>query len=331
MQRNRLGFLAATALAVAAAAAIAPASAQAGTARSAAGSCPGAHVLTGQQALASPLGSSSLFIRAKAQHVQWLSSLSCVSTGRSHGFQPSSSSAARQTINTINSGNWSGYQVNQPARFVQSGWNVPTVVSPSPGYSSIGYYSSTWAGIGGGFNGGSGALIQGGTTQDVSASGVASYYAWYEIVNGTGDTHGEQKISNLPIHPGDASGSAALWNSSTGQAEIGVCNFNYGPSGTCINTFLNSSAPSATAEWIEEAPSSSSGILPLANFGSVNFYSGCWSVVVPAPGGPCNSIQLGSPTEIDLRATVFGKAQTLASPGAITGASVFADTYHQPH
>ncbi len=330
MQRNRLSFLATTVLAVVAACAIAPTSAQAGTAASSAGNCAGVHVQTGQQALASTAGSTSLFARAKEQHVQWLTSLSCVRTGRSHKLQPSSSNTARQTVNTINSGNWSGYQVNQVAHYAQSGWNVPTVVAPNPGYSTRGYYSSTWAGIGGGFSGGSGALIQGGTTQDVSASGVASYYAWYEIVGGTGDTGGERKITTLPIHPGDNAGGVALWNPSTGQAQIGVCNFSYGTGGTCISTTLTSSAPSATAEWIVEAPSSG-GVLPLANFGSVLFYNGCWTTVVPVQGGPCNTILQGSPTEIDLRATVFGKAQTLASPGPITSGSTFTDTYHQPH
>jgi hypothetical protein len=286
-------------------------------------------VQTGQQALASAAASTGLFTRAKKQHAQWLTSLSCISTGLTHKLQTSGGTSARP-VNTIASGNWSGYQINQPVRYVQSGWNVPTVVAPNPGYSTRGYYSSTWTGIGGGFNGGTGALIQSGTTQDVSAAGVASYYGWYEIVGGTGDTHGEVRVANLPFHPGDVGGGVSLWNSSTGQAQIGVCNFSYGTGGTCISFTLTSSAPSSTAEWIVEAPYGG-GILPLANFGSVTFFNGCWSNVVPPPGGTCYTIQQGGPTEIDLQATEFGKVQTLASPGPITSGSTFTDTYHQPH
>lgn len=329
MPRNRLGCLTATVLTVLAACAIAPSSAQAGTAPATVDSC-GVHVLAGQQALASAAGSTELFQRAKAQHVRWLTTMSCVTTGRTHTLQPSTSTAARP-VNTLYSNNWSGYQINRAALYAQTGWNVPTVVAPNPGYSTRGYWSSTWSGIGGGANGGSGALIQSGTEQDVSASGVAGYYAWYEIVGGIGDTGSEVKVSNLPIHPGDNAGSVTIYNPSTGQATIGVCNFSYGTSGTCINFTRNSSAPSPTAEWIVESPYSG-GFLPLANFGSVLFYHGCWTLVVPKQGDPCNTIAQGSPTEIDLQATEFGRVQILASPGPIAAdGSTFTDYYHQPH
>jgi hypothetical protein len=331
MRRNRFGCLTATVLTVVAAYAIAPTSAQAGISAAAVDSC-GVHVQTGQQALASAAGSTELFQRAKAQHVQWLTSMSCVNTGRTHTLQASTSSTARP-VNTVYSSNWSGYQINKAALYAQTGWNVPTVVAPNPGYSTRGYWSTTWSGIGGGFNGGSGALIQSGTAQDVSQSGVASYYAWYEIVNpgGVGDTGGEVKVTNLPIHPGDNAGSVTIFNPSTGQATIGVCNFSYGTGGTCINFTRTSGAPSPTAEWIVEAPYNG-GVLPLANFGSVLFYHGCWTLVVPKQGDPCSTIQQGNPTEIDLQAYEFGKVQTLASPGPIAAdGSTFTDYYHQPH
>jgi hypothetical protein len=162
------------------------------------------------------------------------------------------------------------YQINQTAQYAQSGWTIPVVVRPKPGYSQSGYYSSIWTGIGGGFNAGSGALIQAGSTQDISPTGATSYYFWYEIVGGTGDTGSEVKVSNLDAHPGDIVGSVSIWTPD-GGAQMGVCNFT---SNQCLSFTLPSSAPGTTVEWIVEAPYSG-GILPLADFGSVTFVNAC--------------------------------------------------------
>ncbi|HVQ95266.1 MAG TPA: G1 family glutamic endopeptidase [Mycobacteriales bacterium] len=255
-----------------------------------------------------------LFAAALQRHATWLTTLDCTATGRRHAVQPTSgpaASAGRQS-NAMFSSNWSGYQVNQVAGYAQGGWTVPTVTRPVPGYSTIGYYSSTWAGIGGGFNAGNGALIQAGTTQDISSTGVTSYYAWYEIVGGTGDTRGEVRINNLAVHPGDFVGGAALWTGTGAQA--GVCNFTIN---VCISPAVPSSAPGTTAEWITEAPSGSIGILPLANFGSVRFSNACWERTF-VPGAPCATIAAGGPTAIILQQVVFGVVQTLSVPTALT-------------
>jgi len=271
-----------------------------------------------------PAGTEGFYARAAASHATWLTDLSCTSTGRIHALKPAQA-AAPGLRNTFVSTNWSGYQINRTAQYVQAGWTVPAVTRPIPGYSSTGYYSSTWAGIGGGFGANNGPLIQSGTEQEVSATGATTYYFWYEVFGGSGDTRGERRIS-LPVHPGDVVGAVSLWTPSTG-AEMGVCNFS--TTNTCVQFTVASSAPGTTEEWIEEAPSSG-GILPLADFGTVRFFNACWAPVW-VTGATCQTITSGGPSAITLQQYVLGSYQTLAIPGAIDSTGMgFSDSYYAP-
>jgi hypothetical protein len=333
-----------------ASAAPSPAAARGGAVVHDAPGCAGVKVLTpkpGTAATAAAMGMTAnadgFYARAAASHAMWLPTMSCTTTARTHALKSASGAsgasatsaasgartgagtAAIRNTNFISS-NWSGYQITQTAQYAQSGWTVPTVSLPSPGYSGSGYYSSTWSGIGGGFNAGSGALIQSGTAQDISASGQTSYYAWYEIVGGTHDTGGEVRINNLPIHAGDAVGSGVEWTP-TGGAVLGVCNFS---GAGCINFTLASSAPGTSVEWIVEAPYYN-GILPLADFDVVNFVNACWQTTFQTSGS-CLSISAGRPQGISLQSYVFRSYQILANPvgGLTNNGENFTDMYFQP-
>lgn len=318
----------------------APAVARGGAVVHDAPGCAGVKVLTpkpGTVATAAAMGMTAsadgFYARAAASHAAWLPTMSCTTTARTHALKPASATSGSRTgagtaaIRNTNliSSNWSGYQINQTAQYAQSGWTVPTVSLPSPGYSGSGYYSSTWSGIGGGFNAGSGALIQSGTAQDISAGGQATYYAWYEIVGGTHDTGGEVRINNLPVHPGDAVGSGVEWT--PGGAVLGVCNFS---GAGCINFTLASSAPGTSVEWIVEAPYYN-GILPLADFDVVNFVNACWQTTFQTSGS-CSSISAGRPQGISLQSYVFRSYQVLANPvgGLTNNGENFTDMYFQP-
>jgi hypothetical protein len=260
--------------------------------------------------------SGGLFAEALGRHVTWLTTLSCTATGIRHD--------GHAVTNSLLSDNWSGYQVTQHANYAQGGWTVPTVTAPVPGYSTTGYYSSTWAGIGGGFNAGNGALIQAGTTQDVAANGATTYYAWYEIVGGIGDTGSERRINNLPVHPGDFVGGVGLYTASGAQA--GVCDFTIG---TCVSVPLTSSPPGTTAEWVVEAPYAG-GILPLANFHTVTFSNSCWALTF-VQGGSCSDIRSGGAQPITMQQYAFGAWQNVAIPGALSAdGGGFSDSYYQP-
>lgn len=184
--------------------------------------------------------------------------------------------------------NWSGYVVAKYATgksytSASSTWVVPPATVP-PGQSSG--YSSSWVGIGGFCTNSlctrvDRTLIQLGTEQD-NVNGTASYFAWYEMLPAA-----ETPISTslLPLNPGDTiTASLALLptagtvhgknrkggGSSSSAWLLTMTNVTQGKSWSTIVTYSSSLA---SAEWIEEAPSSG-GVLPLANYGTATFDPG---------------------------------------------------------
>lgn len=159
--------------------------------------------------------------------------------------------------------NWSGYAVETNLKTPTSGavsdvsgsWVVPTVTCPAHGS----YYSSAWVGIDGY---GDSTVEQTGTEQDCSR-GRAHYYAWYEFY-----PQSELLISGLAVHPGDTMHGDVNYVGSNTFA-VTITDQTTGASYT--TTRLMSTAQRQSAEWIAEAPSSWSGVLPLANFGTMGF------------------------------------------------------------
>jgi hypothetical protein len=116
----------------------------------------------------------------------------------------STASAASADVQQASSGNWSGYVAGSSSssssgtRFksVSGSWAAPTAkCTSSAGGGSGATYSAFWVGLGGA--GQTQALEQAGTETNCSASGQASYYAWYELVPAA-----PVRI-NLAVHPGD--------------------------------------------------------------------------------------------------------------------------------
>ncbi len=171
-----------------------------------------------------------------------------------------------------NSTNWSGYAVSTGAGAVTQvagSWVVPAVATTVSGYSSA------WVGIDGWS---SSSVEQIGTDSDY-VNGRAQYYAWYEMYPA-----GSVNLS-LPIHAGDTI-SASVTNTALGQFALSITDVTTG--GTFSTTQNSSQAQRSSAEWIQEAPSSFSGVLPLANFGKINF-SGANATVNGTPGPADNS------------------------------------------
>jgi hypothetical protein len=150
--------------------------------------------------------------------------------------------------------NWSGYAVNTAAGTVSavSGkWVVPSVSTNVSGYSSA------WVGIDGVS---SNSVEQIGTDSDY-VNGQAQYYAWYEMYPAPMVKLG------LAINPGDTI-SALVTLTSPNTFFLSITD---SASGTSTTTQTSSSAQQSSAEWVQEAPSSFLGVLPLANFGTINF------------------------------------------------------------
>lgn len=270
------------------------------------------------------------FAKAARLHVTWASSATCIPTGIRHPIQPLCPSPGALAPNSCN---WSGYEAFNGAQYVQTGYEVPTVSAPSPGYGNTnGYKSSAWAGIGGATNVGT-PLVQSGTEHDLDTNGNPNYFFWYEIVGGAGDT-GQAWQYGPPAHPGDDVGSVVIWRSDTQHTVLSNCNFT---NGGCFQfeTPGPTPAPANSVEWIMEAPSYGGIIQPLAKFGTVSFYNACFVRVFVAGGSnTCEPIAAGtSPTKVKLQQYIFNGWQIDAEPFNFTGNSVsssFDVDYAQP-
>ena len=172
---------------------------------------------------------------------------------------PSMSVAPRIHDGSVSSTNWSGFAVTGSAGSVsdaKGSWVVPTIQGNCP---STNQYSSFWVGIDG-YS--SGTVEQTGTDSDCQ-NGVPTYYAWYEFF-----PHPSFLINGISVHPGDVM-SAEAHALGNGKFTVSISDATTGQSFSTSSTVHR--AQQSSAEWIAEAPSSSGGILPLANFGTVKF------------------------------------------------------------
>ncbi len=156
--------------------------------------------------------------------------------------------------NAVASTNWSGYAANGSTyTSVSASWVEPT------GHCSSGrQYSSFWVGLDG-FN--SSTVEQTGSEVDCNGS-TPVYYSWYEMYPAF-----PVNFSNT-VRPGDHFTGSVTYNGSN-SFTLKLSDTTQGWSHT-VNATLSGAARSS-AEVIAEAPSSVSGVLPLANFGTVNF------------------------------------------------------------
>lgn len=156
--------------------------------------------------------------------------------------------------------NWSGYvaesSIPNPANgfinAVMGSWTVPAL-TPDP--SGENTYVSIWVGIDGYSNT---TVEQIGTAQEI-VDGEQQNYAWFE-------TYPQPTQVLFTVNNGDAiTASVAYVGSNTFTLSISDIT-----TGQSYSENHNANALRRSAEWIVEAPSLS-GILPLANFGTVEF------------------------------------------------------------
>ena len=163
--------------------------------------------------------------------------------------------APRGALNTNTSSNWFGYnqgtleQGDKLFNSISANWTVPSATQHTAGQAEA---SSDWIGIGGGcVDSGctvtDSTLIQTGTEQDVSATGAASYDAWYELVPAP-----ELEISSMTIEPGDA--MHASISEVVNDANVWTITIQDTTRGESYTTTVPYSSTHATAEWIEETP-----------------------------------------------------------------------------
>ena len=200
--------------------------------------------------------------------------------------------------NAVGSTNWSGYAATGgPFTTVSATWVEPT------GTCTGGHkYSSFWVGLDG-FS--SGTVEQTGSEVDCSG-GRAVYYSWYEMYPAF-----PVNFSNTVRHGDHFSGSVTF--SGTSTFTLVLSDSTQGWSHT-ITASLSGAARSS-AEAIAEAPSSSGAVLPLANFGTVNFSA-----------AKANGSAIGNfnPTEIIM---VNNSGQAKDSVSSLSGGTTFSATW----
>jgi hypothetical protein len=164
---------------------------------------------------------------------------------------------------------------------VSGSWIAPSPAATSTTSSS---FDATWIGIGGVT---SPDLIQIGTSNIVSASGIVSSSAFYELLPAAAVT-----ISSLPIAPGNRI-SASITEISANQWTVSITNLTLNQTYTMS---LSYTSAHSSAEWIEEDPSYADGNkTPLDNFGTASFNSGLTTI-----GGVSLSIAAANASSITM-------------------------------
>ena len=154
--------------------------------------------------------------------------------------------------------NWSGYAATGGNFTSVTGtWSVPQF-TPDGTFG----IDAAWVGIGGVR---SRDLIQAGTQQTVSGTGSTQYEAWIEMLPRA------SRPVPLRVHAGDSI-TVSITEQSPDQWLIDFSNNTTGQTYQQTQQYTSSHS---SAEWVEEAPSGGrGGVLPLSNFGTIQFSGG---------------------------------------------------------
>lgn len=203
----------------------------------------------------------------------------------------------------VASENWAGYAATGPAgsfTSVSASWAQPAVTC-----GATDTFSAFWAGLDGD---GTQTVEQTGTEADCSG-GAATYQGWYEVFPNA------PVFYTSPVQPGDAM-SASVTSDGNGAFTLTLSDTTQGWTQTTQQTAAG--AQLGSAEVIAEAPSSST-VLPLADFGTVNFAD---ATVDNAPiGAGANGTTL---SELVMQSA---SGADLATPSALTGGNAFSVTW----
>jgi Peptidase A4 family len=164
---------------------------------------------------------------------------------------------AHEVKNQTSSTNWSGYAATGSAgqfNSVSSSWTEPAADCTG----SDDEYAAFWVGLDG-YN--SGSVEQTGTDSDCDGT-TPDYYGWYEMYPA------DPVYFSNPVAPGDSM-SASVTFSGTETYTLVLTDSTQDWTQTITEN--ESGLSRSSAEVITEAPSSESGVLPLADFGTVNY------------------------------------------------------------
>jgi len=220
--------------------------------------------------------------------------------GRASAHLSSQGAGPQTSVSSlVSSLNWAGYDVTSGGpTSVTASWTTPAIATPSTALS----YASFWVGLDGD---GTQSVEQTGTEADCN-NGVATYQGWFEMFPNA------PVFYNNPVAPGDTMSASVVANGG-GAFTLTLSDQTRGWTQTTSQT--SATAQLGSAEIIAEAPSDTNGVLPLSNFGTVNFTN---VAVDTAPLGNANAAGL---------TMVSAGGVTEATPSAITNGNAFSVTW----
>jgi hypothetical protein len=210
---------------------------------------------------------------------------------------------------TAESTNWSGYAVtgaNGAYNSVSATWTEPTATCTSSGghrgRGGSDQYAAFWVGLDG-YS--SDSVEQTGTDSDCDGT-TPDYYGWYEMYPA------DPVYFTNTVKPGDSI-SASVTFSGTETYTLVLTDSTQGWTQTITKN--ETGLDRSSAEVITEAPSSNTGVLPLADFGTVTYGS-----------SNANGSSLGSqsPTEIIM---IDNSGADKDSTSAISSGGGFSNTW----
>ena len=203
-----------------------------------------------------------------------------------------------RSVNAIGSQNWSGFAAHgKTYKKISASW-----VEPTGHCTSSQTFSSFWVGLDGFSNR---RVEQTGSEVDCRG-GHATYFGWFEMFPAA-----PVNFTN-PVRPGDHFTGSVTFTGSNHYTLV-LTDTTQGWSHTVNKTRNN--PKNSSAEVIAEAPSTFSGVLPLTNFGTVNFSNA--AVDGAAMGN-------ASPTKIIM---VNGSGRPKDSVSALSGGTAFSVTW----
>ncbi len=211
----------------------------------------------------------------------------------------------------VESTNWSGYAATSGTySAVSATWTQPAGVC-----SSGDQYAAFWVGLDG-YS--SSTVEQTGTEVDCIGK-TAQYYAWWEMYPGASV---ELSTTTYPVHANDAF-SASVTFTAPSTFTLVLADTTVGHTWTATETETLAGARRSSAEVIAEAPCCTvfGGILPLTDFGTVNFAN---ATVTPTSG---SSEDIGSASGLEAITMVddFGRDKDTVS--GLTGETAFSCTW----
>ena len=217
---------------------------------------------------------------------------------------PAGSSAQRDAANAAaaTSENWAGYVSDGGAgtfTSVSASWAQPVVTC-----TATNTFSSFWVGLDGD---GTATVEQTGTEADCDG-GTPSYQGWFEMFPNA------PVFFDNPVQPGDAM-SASVVAAGGGVFTLTLTDSTQG--WTQTTNQISDTAQLGSAEVIAEAPSDGTGaVLPLSNFGTVNFTD-----------ATADNTAFGNENPSALT-MVSASNVTEATPSALAGGNAFTVTWN---